>query len=147
MGPDHDKKTLVCLYFKMNPSVVNKDKFHRKLLKTTKLSGKVTNIEHRRTFTRLKLRLSCLLLEKWQYENLKRNDRSCLLCEEGIEDLEHFIFRCRKLTDKRKCFLEHIYTHRRGTLVLKSFTFQFRKIFTLDFKDKAIVPILSKGLS
>ena len=65
------------------------------------MSGKVTNIEHKRTFTRLKLRLSCLLLEKWQYENIERNDRSCPLCEEGIEDLEHFIFRCHKLIDKR----------------------------------------------
>ena len=41
---------------------------------------KVTNIEHRRTFTRLKLGVNCPVSEKGQYENLERNDRSCPLC-------------------------------------------------------------------
>ena len=99
---------------------------------------RVTNVEHRRTFTRLKLGVNCLFLEKGRYENLERNDRSCPLCKEGIEDLEHFIFRCPRLADKRKRFLEHLYT--------PTVTFQLRKIFTLDFKDKAIVPIITKGL-
>ena len=107
---------------------------------------RVTNVEHRRTFTRLKLGVNCLFLEKGRYENLERNDRSCPLCKEGIEDLEHFILRCPRLADKRKCFLEHLYTHTGGTFKFRFFTFQLRKIFTLDFKDKVIVPIITKGL-
>ena len=125
-------KSVGYAYVLNDPFVVNKDKFHRKLLQRLKdmylqelrytpstrvkdymrfytdvnkyefqnCQERVTNVEHRRTFTRLKLGVNCLFLEKGRYENLERNDRSCPLCKEGIEDLEHFIFRCPRLADK-----------------------------------------------
>ena len=171
-------KSVGYAYVLNDPFVVNKDKFHRKLLQRLKdmylqelrytpstrvkdymrfytdvnkyefqnCQERVTNVEHRRTFTRLKLGVNCLFLEKGRYENLERNCRSCPLCKEGIEDLEHFIFRYPRLADKRKRFLEHLYTYTGGTFKFRPFTFQLRKIFTLDFKDKAIVPIITKGL-
>ena len=52
------------------------------------------------------------------------------------------MFRCLKLADKQKCFLEHLYTYTSGTFKFKPFTFQLRKIFIWDFKDKAIVASL-----
>ena len=89
---------------------------------------------------------NCLLLEKGRYENIPPQDRVYPLCENEVENNEHFLFRCSKLQLERDKWLGNFYQQIKD-LKNKLFNYQCRKVLTLNFENENVCKMAAKGIS
>ena len=94
---------------------------------------------------RLRTGTSCLFTGKGRYENLPREEKSCPLCKSGIEDINYFLFKCDKLKESRRVFLDKFYKLTGDSFKDRPFLFQARKILNLNLKRKGLLILSPRG--
>ena len=107
---------------------------------------KVGNPNHRNALVKLRSGTNCLFLEKGRYENIPPQDRVCPLCENEVENNEHFLFKCSKLQLERDKWLGNLYQQIKD-LNNKPFNYQCRKGLTLNFENENVCKMVAKGIS
>ena len=66
---------------------------------------KIRIVEHRKTFTKLRAGSTCLSVEKGRHQDIFCEKSVFPTCENGIEDLKHFLLGCKKPREKRTQFI------------------------------------------
>ena len=89
---------------------------------------------------------NCLFLEKGRYENIPPHDRVCPLCENEVENNEHFLFKFSKLQLERVKWLRNLYQQIKD-LKNKPFSYQCKKALTLNFENENVCKMIAKGIS
>ena len=107
---------------------------------------KVRNPNYRKVLAKLRSGTNWLFLEKGRYENIPPQDKVCPLCENEVENNEHFLFRCSKLQLERDKWLGNLYQQIKD-LKNKPSNYQCRKVLTLNFENENVCKMVAKGIS
>ena len=108
---------------------------------------KITDIDHRKTFIKVRIGNNCLFIENGRYENIDRQERFCPRCSNSeAENLKHFIFKCEILKDERYRLVSILYDKTRESFKRKPYEEQLHDLFTSGFNSNILTAHNGKGI-
>ena len=85
-------------------------------------------------------------VEKGRHQNLLREKHLCPACENGIEDLKHFLLGCKKPSEKRTQFIVTLNNVTENIFDSLNTDTKVTKIVNLDLEDQKKINMVGKAL-
>ena len=82
--------------------------WHRQIV-STQIRRLLTSRNQRRSLCKFRISSHKLEIEQGRYTNISADKRTCMLCNNGVEDEIHFLLKCSVLEKIRKNILSMIY--------------------------------------